>query len=173
MYIWEPSRTLHLEFAQVVLRSCWKSLSKDCKEVTVASIAPFINQNNNAEALIVILFQLLNNWVLSLSLWTDERISVPAWGFAPSQTRNCTSIGRKVHVHWTTLDWWIDPWMIKSQIPFIYFAHHNNIIWMMITVLYLIFGWMYQLNWSIYKNCNLILAKVLKLLLFFSIVLII
>lgn len=36
--------------------------------MTVASIAPFINQNNNAEALTVILLQLLDNCVLSLSL---------------------------------------------------------------------------------------------------------
>lgn len=36
--------------------------------MTVASIAPFISQNNNAEALIVILLQLLDNCVLSLSL---------------------------------------------------------------------------------------------------------
>lgn len=35
--------------------------------------------------------------------------------------------------------------------------------------LYLIFGLMYQLNWSIYKNCNVILAKILKLLLTFII----
>lgn len=171
MYIWEPSRTLHLEFAQVLLRSCWKSLSKDCKEVTVASIAPFINQNNNAEALIVILLQLLNNWVLSLSL------SVNWWKNLIACMRFRSKPNKKLYFHrkegtctlnnFGLMNWSVNPWMIKSQIPFIYFAHHNNIIWMMITVLYLIFGWMYQLNWSIYKNCNLILAKVLKLLFFF------